>query len=796
MSGIIGNLMYAVGFKLRDKGLREASNKVGTLTKSVVGLGLAAVTAMAGLGVAGISAASEFETAMSKVQAATGTAAEQMAETRELAKNLYSQNLGEDWQDLGSAISTVQQVTHETGAELEKTTRNALLLRDSFGFEINESIKATDTMMQQFGVSSEQAMNLLAQGQQQGLDKSGDMLDTANEYANQFKSLGFSANEMFDTLAAGSANGAFSVDKVGDAVKEFNIRAKDGSKTTTQAFEMLGLNADKMMHTFAAGGPGAKKAFTQIMQMIADVEDPIAKNTIGVALLGTQFEDLEAPVIAALGTARNQFDMTKGSMDQLNTVKFDRPGEAFAMFKRQLEVGILIPIGEKVLPYLTRFGQWLSDHKPQITAVGNAIGSGLGVALDKIGAAVQWSIPYLTQLGQVLINDIWPVIDSVGGSIISVASAFVQWEGFLPLVAGLTAGFLAYKAVVLSTTIATKAMTIATKAMALGTKIMTGWQYALNLAMSLNPIGLIIAAVVGLGVALVIAYKKSETFRNIINGAWAGIKQGFAATMNFFKVTVPNVFNGILGFLKRWTPVILNVILGPIGLLVGLVIKHWGAVKAGTIQVFTSIRDWLTSTWRSITSGISSAMGSVKTTIAGAWNSVWTIIQEVGTKIGDTMTGVWDGIKSGIISAINWVIGKVNGMIEGINDSLSFSMPDWMGGKSFSVSMPTIPLVPDGSHANGLAKVPFDGYIAELHKDERVLTAKENKAYSACQQAPRAAASANSRHEVIIKIEMSGSAGGSIDRTSEAQIHQVVANTVESVIRRLGLSDPGAVTFG
>ncbi|ELK38882.1 minor tail protein, partial [Brevibacillus agri BAB-2500] len=129
------------------------------------------------------------------------------------------------------------------------TTRNALLLRDAFGFEINESVKGADTMMKQFGITSDQAFSLIAQGAQKGLDKSGDLLDTANEYSNQFKSLGFTATEMFDTLAAGSQNGAFNLDKVGDAVKEFNIRSKDGSKTTIQAFEMLGLNADKMMHT-------------------------------------------------------------------------------------------------------------------------------------------------------------------------------------------------------------------------------------------------------------------------------------------------------------------------------------------------------------------------------------------------------------------------------------------------------------------------------------------------------------------------------------------------------------------
>ncbi|OMF01229.1 phage tail tape measure protein [Paenibacillus amylolyticus] len=228
--GIIGNLMFAVGFKLNTRGLDEGNKKISTLTKGVVGLGAAGVAAMAGLGIAGLAAATEFERSMSDIQSATGMAADQMEATRDIAKNLYSQNFGEDWNDLGSAISTVQQVMGQTGNELESTTQSALLLRDAFGFEINESIKSVDTMMKQFGITSEQAYDLLAQGAQKGLNKSDELIDSANEYANQFKSLGFSADEMFDVFAAGSAEGVFQLDKVGKkALPTINRGIKRGS---------------------------------------------------------------------------------------------------------------------------------------------------------------------------------------------------------------------------------------------------------------------------------------------------------------------------------------------------------------------------------------------------------------------------------------------------------------------------------------------------------------------------------------------------------------------------------------
>ncbi|MGN7169266.1 phage tail tape measure protein [Paenibacillus cellulositrophicus] len=213
--GIIGNLMFAVGFKIGDSALRKAEKQVGVLQNKVVAFGAAAGVAMAGFAVAATAAAANFETSMSQIQMATGATNEQMEATKAIATDLYNQNFGESWDDLGQALTTTMQITGQQGEALKQTTRDALLLRDAFGFEVTESVKTSDTMMKQFGITSDQAMSLLAQGVQNGLDKSGDLMDTANEYANQFKSLGFSADEMFDTLAAGSQNGAFNLDKVG-----------------------------------------------------------------------------------------------------------------------------------------------------------------------------------------------------------------------------------------------------------------------------------------------------------------------------------------------------------------------------------------------------------------------------------------------------------------------------------------------------------------------------------------------------------------------------------------------------
>ena len=86
-------------------------------------------------------------------------------------------------------------------------------------------------MMKQFGVTSDEAFNLIAQGAQNGLDKNGNLLDSINEYSVHFKQLGFDAEDMFNMFSNGAKAGVFDVDKLGDAVKEFGIRCKDGSNT-------------------------------------------------------------------------------------------------------------------------------------------------------------------------------------------------------------------------------------------------------------------------------------------------------------------------------------------------------------------------------------------------------------------------------------------------------------------------------------------------------------------------------------------------------------------------------------
>lgn len=119
--------------------------------------------------------------------------------------------LDDPYIDRADSMTIAKQVTKQTGEELKKTTAYAVGYRDVFGEDVTQSVKAADTMMKNFGITSEQSFNLLAQGAQNGLNKSDELLDTANEYSVYFKNLGYSANEMFDIFGTGLENGAFNL---------------------------------------------------------------------------------------------------------------------------------------------------------------------------------------------------------------------------------------------------------------------------------------------------------------------------------------------------------------------------------------------------------------------------------------------------------------------------------------------------------------------------------------------------------------------------------------------------------
>lgn len=265
--------------------LAKTAEKIGKAAKVAAGVTTAAIGAV---GVASVKAYTEHQQAANSMAAATGAAGEQLEYLQDAMDTVYTDNYGESLQDVADAVSLVDRnMKNISPDEIVEATEAALALQDTFEYGVEESTRAAAAIQKNFGGSAKEAFSLIAAGAQNGLDYSGELIDTINEYSSQFSKLGFTADGMFQLLQSGADSTAWNLDKVGDAIKEFSIRSIDGSDTTVAAFQALGYNASDMMETFAGGGEAANKAFYDVLNTLMDVDDQVQRDAIGVSLFGT-----------------------------------------------------------------------------------------------------------------------------------------------------------------------------------------------------------------------------------------------------------------------------------------------------------------------------------------------------------------------------------------------------------------------------------------------------------------------------------------------------------------------------
>ena len=394
-------------------------SKLGSVAKTAgkwaLGLGAAATTAAVAIGGMAVNTAQDIDKAVDSYIVATGSATESTEQYQNILENIYKGNYGEDFQDIADSMAQVkQQLGDIDDSELQGITEDALALRDAFGYEVNESVRAAKMLMDQFGISGEEAYNLIAQGAQQGLDKNGDLLDSINEYSVHFKQNGLDATDMFNAFKAGADSGAFSIDKIGDAIKEMGIRMKDGS--ANEALQSIKLDADEITQAFGEGGDKASQAFDQVINGLKNIEDPIQQNVAGVAIFGTMWEDLGKDAVLALTDTENKFDETMATMDQLKEVKYDNLSDMFEALKRNVEM-LVLPLGNALMPILTQVIQIINDNMPviqgMIQQIAPVISQLFTSLLPPLMQLVQTILPVLMQIIQQLLPFITQIIQAI-----------------------------------------------------------------------------------------------------------------------------------------------------------------------------------------------------------------------------------------------------------------------------------------------------------------------------------------------------------------------------------------------
>ena len=518
-----------------DEKAEDTAKSIGEITKEAgimaTAIAAAATAFLTAIGVKSVMAVNDLQKSMNLLQMQTGASDADMKKFKVTAEKLYEGDYGESFEDIARAMSDISRNTGLSGKELENTTKNAINLRDTFAFGVNESARTANSLMKNFGISADQAYTLIAQGAQQGANKNGDLLDTLNEYSVQFSAMGMSAEEFTSVLIDGANNGAFSVDKIGDAVKEFTIRSKDGSTTSAEAFQKLGFDAQQMTQSFAAGGEQARSAFDEVVTALGNISDPVQKNAIGVALFGTQFEDLEAGAIQALGNIQSKADSSANTLKKIDDTKTDSFGSKLSQLGRKLETDFFIPLGEKLMPLLDSFVLWIEDNSETIDAVlGGAVDVVAGI-FNSLADAVQFVIDNMNILG--------------------------------PIVIGLTATIVAQQVINMIVSLY--------KSWQAATVGMTTVQWLLNAAMAANPFGIIALAIGGLIAIIALLVENWEWVSDVAMSIFGPIGDFFVAVadtigqaFSFMGDIIKDVFSAIWDFIK----IPINFFIGGINLLI------------------------------------------------------------------------------------------------------------------------------------------------------------------------------------------------------------------------------------
>ncbi|WP_454044408.1 phage tail tape measure protein [Cellulosimicrobium sp. Marseille-Q8652] len=334
---------------------------------AIIGIGAAIGSAlMSGL---------ENEVRADRFAAQTGLDDATTARIGRAAGEAYANNFGESI----AANIDVARVAIQAGLLDPQATKNDAQqviqsltgVADVLEEDIGTTARAVGVMMRTgIAKDSQAAFDILVRGAQTGANASEDLLDTFTEYPALFQRLGLSGEEALGLINQGLEGGARNSDLVADALKELQIRATDGSKLSAEGYRAIGLSAEEMTAKMAAGGEGAREGLDQILDGLRAMEDPQARNAAGVALIGTQWEDLgDAILNLDVSTAVGKLGQVEGAAQSALDTLGDNTAGKIESAKRNIEVaadGIKGALATAFSPQIEGFATFVSTNREAV----------------------------------------------------------------------------------------------------------------------------------------------------------------------------------------------------------------------------------------------------------------------------------------------------------------------------------------------------------------------------------------------------------------------------------------------
>lgn len=535
-------------------------------------------------------------------------------------QTVFKKGFGESLEEVQEGMVSIKQMLPQlNGSELENMTANALAFSKVTGSDIRESIRGATSLMENFGLSSDESFDLMNKGAQNGLNRSDELADNLTEYGQLWAQNGFSAEQMFAILDNGLKNGAFNLDKVNDFVKEFGVSLSDGR--IEENLGSFSQGTQELFGQFKKGEATSQQVFSSVIDDLKGMTNEQEQATLASNIWSALGEDNSLKVIRSLNDTNDTYKEVKGTTEDVNNaIKNSEPFEAL---KRNVQ-GSFTPFSEKISGLKSQVTDLINntfEKFPTVSSLGlGTLATGIGVLagaflIALIPAGVFSAI--MTAIGTAIAVITSPITLAVAGIALLVGAfilAYQQIKPFKDFVDELMVKIKEFADKIYNEYIKPAFDEVVRAFTELGNAIRTWWnQNGAQFMQALQNFFSLIWAIIQPALQL-----------------WSGIFGAtFRTIVDLVKIgweTIKGVFSGAF-----------TIIRGLLDIFIGIFTGNWSRAWDGVKSVAEGV-------WKVITSGFEGFVNGIKRLASG---------------IGDAIASGIGGAVNGVIDAINWVLDKL-----------------------------------------------------------------------------------------------------------------------------------------
>ena len=654
------------------KNITEGDEKAAKLSSSFKKAGTAATVTLtapvvaAGKAVFGV--ASDYEQANARIAAAFGVSGEEAERFSGIGKRIYEGGWGQSLDEVNDALiqckSTLRDVSDE---DLQTVTTNALMLSDTFGADVNESIRGTNALMEGFGLSATEASDLLTAGMQRGLNYTDELGDNLSEYSVRWGEAGMSASEYFSLLEAGTSNGAYNLDKVGDYLNEFLTALSDGRMEASIGSFSEG--TQEVFENFKNGSATAEDMLQAVLGDLTQMPNEYDKAALASTLWSSLGEDNAMGMIESLAGVQDSFGDVAGAAQQAQEAASDSFAVKSQEAMRELQ-GSIEPLGEPLLNIATNVAGVVKSFSEWFAGIGED-GQTAVLAIAAIVAAIG---PVLSTVGTII-----SVVPQIGAAFSAVGKAGTAALGLIaahPVIAAIAAIIAA---------------------------VVLLWNNCEEFRDAVTAVWDAVCAAfqVAVGVAGGVAESIGAFFSRLgatLAGVWDAITSAIGAAIDVISSTISVVLSAIQavwdtvwGAVSSTVSSVWDAITSAIGAAIDVISSTISVVLSAIQAVWDSV-------WGAVSTTASNVWGGISSTISSIVNGIRDTISSVFNAARDTVAGIWNSIKSAIETPINSARDTVRKVIDSIKGFFNFSwslphlkLPHLSISGGFSIDPPSVP---------------------------------------------------------------------------------------------------------